>query len=150
MTAPARHRLPSLIWLQGLLCGALVALAPSMAVLLAAFLGPAIAAAMFDREPGKPRARAAFLLTAASCIEPIQNLWNGSGDMVTVLSLALAPNTLLRTWILRTWIPAGTGWALAELGPIVFRAAVTFNDRRRRSRLEALREKLKEEWGSSV
>lgn len=143
MTEPARHRLPSLIWLQGLLCGALVALAPSMAVLLAVFLGPAIAAAMFDREPGKPRARAAFLLTASSCIEPVQNLWSGSGDMGTVLSLA--PNTLLRTWI-----AAGTGWALAELGPIVFRAAVTFNDRRRRSRLEALREKLKEEWGSSV
>ena len=61
MTAPARHRLPSLIWLQGLLCGALVALAPSLAMLLASFLGPVIAAALFDREPGKPRARAAFL-----------------------------------------------------------------------------------------
>lgn len=145
MTAPARHRLPSLIWLQGLLCGALVALAPGMAVLLATFLGPAIAAAMFDRESGKPRARAAFLLSTSSCIGPVHTLWSGSGDLSAALSLALTPDMLIRTWI-----AAGTGWVLAELAPVMLRAVVTFTDRIRRGRLEALREKLKEEWGTPV
>ncbi len=144
MTAPARHRLPSLIWLQGLLCGALVALAPSLAMLLASFLGPAIAAALFDRDPGKPRARAAFLFSAASGIAPVHTLWSGSGDMSAALSLALNPTTLVRTWV-----AGGAGWALAEVAPIILQALMTFTDRLRRSRLEALREQLKEEWGSS-
>ena len=145
MTAPARPRLPSLIWLQGLLCGALVALAPGVAVLLATFLGPAIAGAMFDREPGKPRARAALLFSIASCVAPVRTLWSGSGDMGAALSLALSPDILVRTWI-----AGGTGWVLAELAPIALRALVAFTDRTRKSRLEALQKKLKEEWESSV
>lgn len=145
MSAPARNRLPSLIWLQGLLCGALVTLAPGMAVLLASFLAPAIAAVILDQQPGKPRARAAFLLSGAACVAPIRSLWSGSGDLAAALSIALDPGTLMQTWI-----AAGIGWTLAELGPVVIRACVTFADRLRRSRLEALRERLREEWGSSV
>ncbi len=145
VSAPARQRLPSLIWLQGLLCGALVTLAPGMAVLLASFLAPAIAAAVLDRQPGKPRARAAFLLSGAACVSPIRSLWSGSGDLAAALSIALDPSTLLRTWI-----AAGVGWSLAELGPVALRAAVTFADRIRRRRLEALRDRLREEWGGSV
>jgi hypothetical protein len=142
MSVTARKRLPSLIWLQGLLCGALVALAPGMALLLASLLAPVIGAVMLDHQPGKPRARTAFLFAAAMCISPVHSLWTGSGDLSSAVSISLSPEMLARTWI-----AAGAGWGLAELAPFILRVVFTVSDQLRRKRLESLREKLRTEWG---
>ncbi|MBV8458066.1 MAG: hypothetical protein JO122_15785, partial [Acetobacteraceae bacterium] len=47
--AKAEGRTSSLIWLQGLLCGALVTLATPVAMLLGVLLAPAIGVVMLDR-----------------------------------------------------------------------------------------------------
>ncbi len=51
---PRRH---SLVWLQGLGCGAVVALVPAMALLLGALLLPGVLAVVYDRQAGRPVAR---------------------------------------------------------------------------------------------
>ena len=52
--AKAVRRQHSMVWLQGLTCGAVVTLAPGVAVLLGLLLGPGLLALLLDREPGTP------------------------------------------------------------------------------------------------
>ena len=80
--APRQH---SLIWLQGLLCGAMVTLATPTALLLGVLLGPALLAIVLDREPGRPRARSIALCSMAAAVDPLRTLWtdrpqHGHGD----------------------------------------------------------------------
>ncbi len=142
MNAKRQRRTPSLIWLQGLLCGALVTLATPVAVLLTVLLLPVIGAFLFDPLPGKPRARTAFLFAAAWCVGPVRALWAQGGD------LTIATGIVTDVAVVgRAWLAAGAGWALAELSPVAVRLALQGADRFRKARLLARREKLREEWG---
>jgi len=69
------ERQRSLAWLQGLVVGALVALATSTALLLAVLLAPAMVAFIFDRAPGRPVARSVALCGMAACVGPELALW---------------------------------------------------------------------------
>ncbi len=71
-TKPRQH---SLVWLQGLLCGAMVTLATPTALLLGVLLGPALLALMLDRQPGRPKARSIALCSMAASIDPLRTLW---------------------------------------------------------------------------
>jgi hypothetical protein len=131
-----------LIWLQGLLCGALVTLATPVAVLLGVLLAPAIGVAMLDRSLGKPRARTAFLFGAAWSVEPVRMLWGNGGDLTMATRLATDPAV-----VGRAWLAAGGGWLLAVMAPWGVGAALGIADEVRRTRLKARRERLREEWG---
>jgi hypothetical protein len=74
-----KSRGASTIWLQGLLCGALAALAPPLALLVLVLLAPAAAAAMLEGEQGRPVARILLLFGLAASIGPARRLW-GAGD----------------------------------------------------------------------
>src|SRR5690242_21889322 len=70
-----RPRQHSLVWLQGLLCGALATLATPTALLLGVLLGPSLLAVAFDGEPGRPVGRSVALFSMAASVQPLKTLW---------------------------------------------------------------------------
>jgi hypothetical protein len=137
-----RQRQYSLIWLQGLLCGALATLATPTALLLAVLLAPAIVAMLFDREPGRPRARSIALCGMAASVDPLRALWT-SGHSIEVASALLGNLQIVGT----AWSAAAGGWLLAEIMPLAVRAVLEALSIARTSRLQAERARLIEAWG---
>lgn len=136
---PRRH---SLIWLQGLLCGAMATLATPTAVLLGVLLAPAFLAIALDREPGRPRARSIALCAMAGTIAPLRTLWTTSHSMATVAAL-LSDLRVFGT----AWSAAAAGWLLAEVLPIAVRAVLEALSIARAARLRSERARLVEAWG---
>lgn len=132
----------SLVWLQGLACGALAALAPAVALMVGVLLGPGLVALALDSEPGKPVARAVLLCGLAACVDPVRALWS-SGHGLTA-SVALAGD--LRV-VGSAWSAAAAGWLLAEIAPIVVRAMLEAGTLARATQLRAARARIAEEWG---
>lgn len=138
-TAPRQH---SLIWLQGLLCGAMATLATPTALLLGVLLGPALLAVMLDHQPGRPRARSIALCSMAAAIDPLRTLWTTGHTIAT--ATALLGNLRI---VGMAWSAAAGGWLLAEITPIAVRAALEGLGIARAARLRAERAKLVETWG---
>jgi hypothetical protein len=139
--APGKHR--SFIWLEGLACGALVALATSTALLLAVLLGPALLAALLDRQPGRPAARSVALCSLCGIVGPVRELWAGGGHTLGT-ALALAADPAVLAW---AWGAAATGWLLSELMPVTVRAVLEASTLSRAARLRAARARYEAEWG---
>ncbi|MBN8872654.1 MAG: hypothetical protein J0H67_07450 [Rhodospirillales bacterium] len=136
---PKRH---SLVWLQGLACGALAALVPSLALMVGILLGPGLVTLVLDQEPTKPVARAVLLCGVAAIVDPIRQLWSAGHGLEA--SLALAGD--LRV-VGAAWSAAAAGWLLAELAPVVVRVVLEAGGRARAVQLRAARARLAEQWG---
>jgi hypothetical protein len=132
----------SLVWVQGLACGALAALAPSLAFMVAVLLGPGLLALVLNREPGRPIGRAVLLCGLAACVGPVRALW-ASGHGIGA-SLALVGDVGV---VGSAWSAAAAGWLLAEIAPIAVRAVLEGSSLARAGKLRAARERLTEEWG---
>jgi hypothetical protein len=132
-----------MVWLQGLTCGAVVTLAPGVALLLALLLGPGLLAVLLDREPGRPMARCVLLMGVATCVQPLRILWADGGSAAAALALA-ADLQVLGT----AWSAAAAGWLLAELAPLGTRLVLEALARSRAAKLRAERERLLAEWGA--
>jgi hypothetical protein len=130
------------MWMQGLLCGGLVALLPPTALLLGALLGPALIGLFLDRQPGKPIARSVLLCTLAACIKPVRMLWGAGHGMAA--SIALATDADI---VGTAWAAAAAGWLLAELVPVVVRVVLEALSLAQAARLRAARAAVAEEWG---
>ncbi len=137
--APRQH---SLIWLQGLLCGALATLATPTALLLAVLLAPAWAAMLLDRQPGRPIARCIALCGMAAAVGPLRTLWTSGHSMAGATAL-LADLRVLGT----AWSAAAAGWLLAEAAPVAVRAVLEAVSLSRAAQLRAARTRLIEAWG---
>jgi hypothetical protein len=140
--AAAQPRQHSLVWLQGLLCGAVVTLATPTALLLGVLLGPALLAVVFDREPGKPRARSIVLCSMAASVEPLRTLWLTGHTIPMAAALAGNAHT-----VGVAWTAAAAGWLLAEILPIAVRAVLETLSIARSAQLRTERAKLVEAWG---
>jgi len=138
--APARSQ--ALMWMQGLLCGGLVALLPPTALLLGALLGPALVALFLDGQPGKPVARSVLLCTLAACIKPVRMLWAAGHGMAASIALATDADV-----IGTAWAAAAAGWLLAELVPVMVRVVLEALSLSQAARLRARRAAVAEEWG---
>jgi hypothetical protein len=138
---PATSRQHSLVWLQGLLCGAMAALATPTALLLGVLLGPALLAVVFDREPGRPHARSIALCSMAGSVDPLRTLWTVGHSMATATSLVSNVQV-----VGTAWSAAAAGWLLAEVTPIAVRAALEGLSIARAAHLRAERAKLLEAW----
>jgi hypothetical protein len=140
---PAAPRRPhSMVWLQGLLCGAVVTLATPTALLLGVLLGPALASLVLDRRPGRPTARCIVLCSTAASVQPIRILW-AAGHTMAASTALLADLRVVGT----AWSAAAGGWLLAELAPVVVRVVLEGLSRSRAARLRAERQELVEAWG---
>ena len=138
-TAPRQH---SLIWLQGLLCGAMATLATPTALLLGVLLGPALLAA-HARSPAWTAAGAQHRpFQHGGSIDPLRTLWTTGHTIAT--ATALLGNLRI---VGMAWSAAAGGWLLAEITPIAVRAALEGLGMARAARLRAERAKLVETWG---
>jgi hypothetical protein len=140
-TASPGPRQHSMVWLQGLLCGALAMLAPPTALLMSVLLGPALLALIFDRQSGRPRARSIALFGMAASVEPLRTLWV-SGHSMQVAADLLGDLHVLET----AWAAAAAGWLLAEVAPVAVRATLEALSISRAVRLRASRSRLADEW----
>ncbi len=130
------------MWIQGLLCGGLVALQPPTALLLGVLIGPALLALFLDTQPGKPIARSVLLCTLAASVKPVRTLWAAGHGIAA--SMALATDADI---VGTAWAAAAAGWLLAELAPVAVRVVLEAMSLRRAARLRAARAALAEEWG---
>jgi hypothetical protein len=137
-----RPRQRSMVWLQGLLCGAVVTFAPPTALLMGVLLAPALLALVLDRQAGRPKARSVALFGMAASVDPLRSLWVNGHNMSIVGGL-LGNLQVLGT----AWMAAAAGWLLAEMAPVVVRAVLDALSRSRTVRLRAMRIRLVEEWG---
>ena len=142
--APAAGRSQSLVWLQGLLCGALATLATPTALLLAVLLAPALVALAIERVPGRPVARSVALCSLAGCGEPVRTVWAAGHTLATAGALLADLQT-----VGIAWTAGASGWLLAELSPIGVRAVLEALSRTRAAKLRAARARLVDEWGFS-
>jgi len=136
---PRRH---SLAWLQGLGCGAVVALVPAMALLLGVLLLPGLLAVLYDRQPGRPVARTVLMCGTAASIAPVLALW-GAGTTIDACVGLLGDLRVTGT----AWSAAAVGWILAELAPVVALVVLEAITAARTARLREARDKLAAEWG---
>jgi hypothetical protein len=136
---PRQH---SLIWLQGLLCGAMATLATPTALLLGVLLGPALLAIALDHEPERPRARSIALCSMAAAVDPLRTLWT-SGHSMAAAGALLGDLRIVGT----AWSAAAAGWLLAEVTPVAVRTGLEALSIARAARLRAERARLVEAWG---
>jgi hypothetical protein len=128
-------------WLQGLACGAMLAFAPSLALLLGVLLAPAMVGMVLDRRAGRPVARAVFFTGAAFTLAPVWHLYQGGANMAAAMDLLSAPAVLAPAWL-----AGASGWALCEVLPVILRGAADMNATTRIAALKLEAKALSETW----
>ncbi len=132
----------SVIWLSGLACGVLAAIAPGIATVAAGMLAPGAVALKIDREPGRPVARTVLTCGLAGCVHPMIALWNAGQSFATAITIVTDPAA-----IGIAWSAAAAGWLLAQIGPLAVRVALEAIALARSTRLRAARSRISEAWG---
>ena len=123
------------------MCGALVAIAPALALLLAVLLGPSLLALALERAAGRPVLRSVVLCNAAGCVAPVRALWAGGHNLAAAEAL-LGDSRLLAI----AWAAGAVGWVLAELCPLGVRLVLEAAAGAQMVRLRARRARLAETW----
>ena len=131
----------SLAWLQGLLCGGMVALAPALALLLGALAAPGLLALAFDRAPGRPVLRAVALCNLSACVGPVRAFWSSGHRLGAGLALIGDPRVLGLAWA-----AGAAGWLLCECLPLAVRVLLEAVTAARAARLRARRGRIGEAW----
>ena len=138
----ATARRGSGMWMQGLVCGALVTLATPTALLGGVLLLPAIIVYLIDDTEGRPALRAVLLFGLATALRPMLTLWTGGHSVSVSLSLLSDFATPAVAWSAQ-----GAGWLLSQAIPLLVRVALEAQSRLEIARLRAERAKLAEQWG---
>jgi hypothetical protein len=131
----------SLMWLQGLVCGALLTFATPIALLIGILLAPAVLAAVMDSAPNRAMTRAVFFSGLAFTLGPLWKLIMEGRGMEAAVELIGDPAVLGAAWL-----AGACGWALCEVLPVVLRS---FAESRTVARMEALQAEaaaLRQEW----
>ena len=130
------------VWLSGLACGVLVAIAPGVATVAGGLLAPGLVAARLDREPGHAVARTVLTCGLAGCVQPVITLWNMGQSFDTALAILSDPTTIALAWSL-----AAAGWLMTQVAPLLVRMALEAAALARTTRLRAMRARIAEAWG---
>jgi hypothetical protein len=136
-TAPRK----SWTWLQGLACGALATLATPSALVLGAYLLPAVTVYLLDPAPNKPAGRAALFLGLAMTLAPMIHLWTIGHSMDTAWRLLSDPTGWMTSWLVQ-----GMGWLAAEALPLCIGLALDAHAAARSLKLRSDRQKCLESW----
>jgi len=124
------------------MCGALVAFAPAIALLLGSLLLPGIIAWMLDSTPGRGVGRGAIMCGLAAAIGPLLRVWQQGIGWETCVALASDLGVLAPAWL-----AAGAGWLTGELSPYAIRLVLDIDARAHAASLRAARAALEQEWG---
>ncbi len=130
------------LWFLGLLSGAMVALATPYALVVAAFLAPAIILLAIDSAPGKPVGWPIATIGAATLVKPLSALWMGGHGMAQAMEIVGDARGLALAWGLQ-----GIGWLVIELAPTVIRVGLEGAAQAKAARLRHMRRRIEEEWG---
>jgi hypothetical protein len=139
--ASARAKGGSMLWLEGLVCGAVLAFAPATAVLLMVLLAPALLCLAVDTEPGRGMTRAVTLACVAGSMGPAWHLWMAQDRLEEAVDLIWDPMTLLLAW--------GGGacaWAMCQVFPAVLQGVWNMREAVRGRAIEAEIKRLRDEW----
>ena len=134
----------SLAWLQGLLCGGMVALAPALALLLGVLAAPSLLVLAFDRSPGRPALRAVALCNLAACVGPVRAFWSSGHRLPAGLALIADPRVLGLAWA-----AGAAGWLLGECLPLAIRVLLEATTAARAARLRARLAQIDKAWLSA-
>lgn len=130
------------VWLQGLACGAVVALATPTALLLALMLVPTGMAFLLDPRPERPAARPVLLFGLAATLPSLLVLWRGGHSIDLAFSLCTDVSVLGVAWASQA-----AGWLLAEIAPLCTRLALDARSAARTAKLRAARARFEADWG---
>ena len=131
----------SFSWLQGLVCGAVLAFATPVALLAGVLLAPCIVAAVLDSRPGRPVARTVALAGLSLTLAPLWHLVMNGRTMDEAVALVIDPAVTGPAWL-----AAACGWALCEILPVLLRVAADLRAAARLSMLQAEEKALRETW----
>jgi hypothetical protein len=131
----------SWLWLQGLVCGAVLAFATPVALVICVLMAPGLAAAIFDPAPQRAMTRAVALACLAFTMGPVWHLILAGRVMTQAVDLVLDPEV-----VLPAWLAGACGWALCELLPVLLRSAADMRAAVRIAVLEKEAAALREEW----
>ena len=132
----------STVWLQGLACGALVALATPVAALAALLMVPSMAAFLLEHPASRVAARVALLCGLAAAAAPLAALWQSSQGVGAAIAAASDGGVLIGCWAAQA-----AGWLLTHLAPLLTRLALDMYARTVAARLRAERAHYEAEWG---
>jgi hypothetical protein len=141
-TAQPKTGIGSMLWLQGMVCGAILTFATPAALLGGTLLAPALIALLADREPGRPVLRAVLLFGGAVSLDPLWHLGLSGDSMSTALEILSDP-----TMLAFAWLAAAFGWALCEVLPVLIENASRFAEAARVSSWNAELKRIEDEWG---
>ena len=139
--APAHGGGRGRIYVEGLACGAVAALATPSAVLAAALLLPAVLAWFAGATPGRPLARCMILFGVAGALPSLAALWRGPDTLAAALDAALDLHDLALAWAAQA-----AGWLLAEALPLAGMLLADAGAARHARQLRAERARIAEEW----
>lgn len=131
----------SWVWLQGLVCGAVVTMATPTALLVGVLLAPAVLAFVLDRAPGRAVARPVILLGLATSVHPLLLLWRSGHGMEAATGLATDPAVIVLAWAAQA-----AGWLLVELLPVAIGLVMQGGASARAARLRGVRRTYEEDW----
>ncbi len=134
---PAR----SLVWVQGLICGGLVAWLPATATLGAILLAPGLIAYIADRSPSRAVGRAVCLFGAVMASHSLLALWHAGNSMAASLGMAGDMRRVASAWAIQA-----AGWLLVELAPVLTRLVLDAKAQARIATLRRQRVVLEDEW----
>jgi hypothetical protein len=132
----------SLLWLQGLACGALATLATPTFVLAGLLLAPSFFSVLMDQSRGKSTARCVALFGLAATLQPLANLWRAGHTLGAALDMASDAATLAAAWAAQ-----GAAWLLCEVGPLLIVLVMEAVSGAKAARLRAARAAYEDQWG---
>ena len=132
----------SLLWLQGLACGALATLATPTFVLAGLLLAPALVSVVMDQSRGKSTARCVVLFGLATTLQPLANLWRTGHTLGNAFDMASDATTLATAWAAQ-----GAAWLLCEMGPLLIALVMEAASSAKAARLRTTRAAYEEQWG---
>lgn len=130
------------IWLVGLVCGAVIALATPYAVLAGAVLVPGLLVMLLDTGPERSMATPVLTIGVATLVQPALSLWAAGHQMSAAVAIATDPRSIAACW---AW--QGLGWLVMELGPPLIRITLDGTAKARTLHLRHQRAQLEAEWG---
>lgn len=142
MTPSAAKPTRSLLWVQGLMCGGLVAWLPATATLGAILLAPGLIAYVADRGPTRAVGRAVCLFGAVIVPHSLIALWHAGNSLATSLAMAGDMRRVASAWAIQA-----AGWLLVELAPVLTRLVLDAKAQARIATLRRQRVRLEDEWG---
>lgn len=129
------------MWLQGMICGAVLTFATPSAFLAATLLLPALITLIFERGPSRKMSRAVALACSSFAYAPLWQLWADGETMPAALKQITDLNV-----VCPAWIAGAFAWGICEILPVGLRITAELQAKARLAALRAEEANLRATW----